>query len=112
MRQKKFPGYCQVAQKLETTLQPFIGLGFPLTCMENVDHDRVWRASLNEVRQRKTHAPSCMMNECDGHCERRLLSQKQNYRTPLRLWTESAAGLMDEGMKMGARVEGDLQQVC
>ena len=38
--------------------------------------------------------------------------QKQNSRTPLWLWTESAAGLMDEGMKMGARVEGGLQQVC
>ena len=28
-----------VAQKLETAVQLVRGLGFPLTCMEDVDHD-------------------------------------------------------------------------
>ena len=52
------------------------GLGFPLVFMENVDHDTVWRASLNEIRQRRAHAPNCSVNECDGHCERRLSSTR------------------------------------
>ena len=78
MCQRELPGDCQVVQKLETTLQPFIGLGFPLTCMENVDHDGVWRASLNEVRQRRAHAPNC--SKLNAHVSARTLDGDEDVR--------------------------------
>ena len=56
----------EVAQKLETAVQLVSGLGFPLTCMKDADHDALWRALLNEVLQRRAHAPNCSVIECDG----------------------------------------------
>ena len=56
------------------TVQSVIGWGFQSTAMEDVDHDALWLAVLNEVLQPGAHAPNCLMIECDGHIERKLSS--------------------------------------
>ena len=43
--------------------------GFPL-----VNHDALWLALLNEIRQPGTHAPNCSVIDCDGYVERKLPS--------------------------------------
>ena len=43
---------------------------FPLICMEDVDYDALWRVSLNEVQQRRAHASSILVTECNGYSER------------------------------------------
>ena len=42
MVSKSLQEMVEVAQKLETAVQPVIGLVFPLTCMDDVDHDALW----------------------------------------------------------------------
>merc|ERR1712136_735327 len=71
---KSFQEVVKVAQKLESKVQPVIGLGFHSSAMEDVDHDALWLAVLNEVRQPGAHAPNCSVTECDGYIERKLSS--------------------------------------
>ena len=52
---KSFQEVVKVAQKLENTVQPVIGLGFHSSALEDVDHDALWLALLNEVRQPAAH---------------------------------------------------------
>ena len=63
---KIFQDVVKLRRKLETAVQPIIGLGFPLICMESVVHDSVWRASLFEVQQRGAHAPNRSATERAG----------------------------------------------
>ena len=53
-------------------MQPVIGLGFHSSSLEEVNHDALWLALLNEVRQPGTHAPNCSVIDCDGYVERKL----------------------------------------
>ena len=54
-----------VAMKIENTIQPVIGLGFHSSANEDVDHDALWLALLDEVRQPEAHAPNCSVTDCD-----------------------------------------------
>jgi hypothetical protein len=71
---KSFQEVVKVAQKLENTVQPVIGLGFHSSSLEDVNHDALWLALLNEVRQPRAHAPNCSVIDCDGYIERKLSS--------------------------------------
>ena len=51
-----------------------IGLGFHSSAMEDADHDALWLALLNEVREPRAHAPNCSVIDCDGNIERKLSS--------------------------------------
>ena len=63
----------QIAEAMNT-MQPVIGLGFHSSSLEEVNHDALWLALLNEVRQPGTHAPNCSVIDCDGYVERKLPS--------------------------------------
>ena len=58
----------------ENAARLVIGPIFALICMVDVDYDALWRVSLNEVRQRREHASSCLVIECNGYSERMPLS--------------------------------------
>ena len=58
-----------VATKIANTKQPVIGLGFHSSANEDVDHDSLWMALLDEVRQLEAHAPNCSLADCDGSLE-------------------------------------------
>ena len=62
-----------VAMKFENTIQLAIGLGFNSSA-EDVDHDALWLALLDEVRQPEAHAPNCSVTDCDTIIERKLSS--------------------------------------
>ena len=64
----------KVAQKLEITVQPVIGLRFHSSSMQGVVRVTLWLALLNEVRQSGAHAPICTAKESDEVVERRLSS--------------------------------------
>merc|ERR1712135_273167 len=68
---KSFQEVVKVAQKIENTMQPVIGLGFHSSSLEDVNHDALWLALLNEVRQPGAHAPNCSVIDCDGYVERK-----------------------------------------
>ena len=57
--------------------------------MEIVDHDALWRVSLDEVRRRGALAPNCSVIECDEHIVRKLASCKHTARLRLGDWVES-----------------------
>ena len=61
----------QIAEAMNT-MQSVIGLGFHSSSLEEVNHDALWLALLNEVRQPGTHAPNCSVIDCDGYVERKL----------------------------------------
>ena len=66
---QSFQEVVKIAQKPENAVKPVIELGLRSSAMEDVDHDAVWRASLNEVPQRRAHAAKCSVIECDGYSE-------------------------------------------
>ena len=74
MVSNNFQEVVNVAQKLDDTVQPVIELGFHSSAMEDVDHDTLWLALLNEVRQPGAHAPNCLVIDCGGYIERKLSS--------------------------------------
>ena len=47
---KNFQVVVNVAQKIEDTVQPVVGLGFHSSAMEDIDDDTLWLALLNKVR--------------------------------------------------------------
>ena len=53
----------KVAQKLEITVLPVVGLLFHPSAMEDVVRVMLWPALLNEVRQSGAHAPICVAIE-------------------------------------------------
>ena len=61
---KDLSGDGHAAQKTQTAVQPFIGLGFPIICMENVDHDAVCGLRWTRVQQRD--APNRSATVCVG----------------------------------------------
>ena len=63
----------QIAEAMDM-MQPVIGLGFHSSSLEEVNHDVLWLALLNEVRQPGAHAPTCSVIDCDGYVERKLPS--------------------------------------
>ena len=63
-----------VAMKFENTIQLAIGLGFNSSADEDVDHDALWLALLDEVRQPEAHAPNCSVTDCDMIIEKKLSS--------------------------------------
>ena len=63
----------QIAEAMNM-IQPVIGLGFHSSSLEEVNHDVLWQALLNEVRQPGAHAPTCSVIDCDGYVERKLPS--------------------------------------
>ena len=56
----------QIADAMNT-MQPVIGLGFHSSSLEEVSHNALWLALLNEVRQPGTHAPNCSVIDYDGY---------------------------------------------
>ena len=79
---KEIPGEDQVAQKFETTVQLVICLGFPLVCMENINHDAKWRFVEQGPSAKSTRAE--LLGEFDGHCERRLSSTRNTQHVYVR----------------------------
>ena len=63
----------QIAEAMNM-MQPVIGFGFHSSSLEEVNHDVLWLALLNEVRQPGAHAPTCSVIDCDGYVERKLPS--------------------------------------
>ena len=61
----------QIAEAMNT-MQPVVGLGFHSSSLEEVNHNELWLALLNEVRQAGTHAPNCSVIDYDGYVERKL----------------------------------------
>ena len=54
------------AMKIANTIQPVVGSGFHSSGNEDVDHDALWLASLDWVRQPQAHAPTCLVTDCNG----------------------------------------------
>ena len=69
---ESFQGLIEVAEKIESTVQRVFDLSFHSITIDD-DHDALWLALLNELRQFGAHTPNCSVTVCDGYIERKLL---------------------------------------
>ena len=61
-------------KKIENTAQPVVGLDFHTSTIKDIDHDALWLALLNEVRQPGAHAPNRSVTDSDAYNGRKLSS--------------------------------------
>ena len=52
-------------RRSRTRCSLFFGLDFHTSTIEDTDHDALWLALLDEVRQPGAHAPNCSVTDCD-----------------------------------------------
>ena len=79
------------------TMKPVIGLGFHSSSLVEVNHDVLWLALLNEVRQPGAHAPTCSVIDCDGYVERKLpsIGSTQHTYVSKEEWTVAYRDVVD-----------------
>ena len=86
---------------------PVIGLSFRSGAIEDVDHEALWLALLNEVRQPGAHALDCSVIDCDEYIERKLstIEGTQHVYVKEEEWEVIYRGVIDgkESAKPNAR---------